>query len=69
MPELPNITLYIERLEVLTRGSPLRSVDRASPFFLRTVDPPLKDIVGKRVLGYRRLGKRIVMELEAMNEK
>ena len=64
MPELPDVTVYVERLEELTRGRALREVRLASPFLLRTVEPPLAAAHGRRVLDVRRLGKRIVLALE-----
>jgi formamidopyrimidine-DNA glycosylase len=64
MPELPDITVYIESLEKRVLGQPLERVRLASPFLLRSVDPPLAAAEGKRVTGLRRLGKRIAFELE-----
>ena len=64
MPELPDVTVYIDALEARIAGEPLENVRLASPFLLRSVDPPLKETFGKRVTGLRRLGKRIVFELE-----
>jgi formamidopyrimidine-DNA glycosylase len=60
MPELPDITVYIERLRPRIEGQELRKVDLASPFLLRTVDPPLSELEGKAVLEVLRVGKRIV---------
>jgi len=65
MPELPDIVVYIERLRPRVRGQVLRRVRLASPFLLRTFDPPLETAHSKRVLDVRRLGKRIVFGLEA----
>src|SRR5438874_11477175 len=64
MPELPDITVYIEALESRIVGQPLERVRIAKPFLLRSVDPPISAANGKRVLGVRRMGKRIVVELE-----
>src|SRR5436190_11647116 len=64
MPELPDLTVYLDFLESHVIGETLEHVRVASPFVLRTADPPLKAVEGKRVLGTRRLGKRLVMELE-----
>src|SRR5262245_19351986 len=64
MPELPDIVVYIERLRPRIEGQVLQRVRLASPFLLRSVDPPLAAVAGKRVLGLRRLGKRIVLALE-----
>ncbi len=59
MPELPDITLYLEALSPRILGQPLEGVRLASPFLLRTVEPPIKAAHGKRVRALRRLGKRI----------
>jgi formamidopyrimidine-DNA glycosylase len=64
MPELPDLTVYLDFLNSNVVGQTLQRVRVASPFVLRTADPPLKAVEGKRVLGTRRLGKRLVMELE-----
>ena len=64
MPELPDITVYIEALERRVLGQPLEEVRILSPFILRTVDPPLDAFVDKRVVGIRRMGKRIVLAFE-----
>ena len=64
MPELPDITLYIAQLQPRIAGQPLNQIVVRSPFLLRSVDPPLSAAQGKRVTGLRRLGKRIVLELE-----
>ena len=64
MPELPDITVYIEALASRLVGQPLERVRIAKPFLLRSVDPPISAASGKRVNGIRRMGKRIVLELE-----
>src|SRR3954467_3987685 len=64
MPELPDITVYVEALERRIVGQRIEEVRILSPFILRTVEPPLGTIAGKRVVGIRRMGKRIVLELE-----
>jgi formamidopyrimidine-DNA glycosylase len=64
MPELPDITIYIEALETRTVGRTLERIRLVSPFLLRSVDPPIGELEGKRVVGLRRLGKRIVFALE-----
>ncbi len=64
MPELPDITIYLEALENRIVGQPLEKIRLASPFFLRSVEPPLRDSEGKKVIELRRLGKRIVIGLE-----
>ena len=64
MPELPDITVYIEALASRIIGQPLQRTRIAKPFLLRSVDPPMSAAEGKRVTGLRRMGKRIVLELE-----
>jgi len=64
MPELPDITVYVEALAARTVGQPLERTRIAKPFLLRSVDPPISAANGKRVLNVRRLGKRIVVGLE-----
>jgi len=64
VPELPDITAYIEALDARVAGHVLEKVRLASPFVLRTVEPAPSDVAGKRVTGLRRLGKRIAFALE-----
>ena len=64
MPELPDVAVYIESLEPRIIGQPLERVRLRSPFLLRTVAPPLSAVLGARVAGLRRIGKRIVIALE-----
>ena len=64
MPELPDLVLYLERLEPRVLGRELEALRIASPFLLRTVDPPPQDLVGRRVSGLSRLGKRLVLAFE-----
>ncbi|MGC1617130.1 MAG: DNA-formamidopyrimidine glycosylase family protein [Candidatus Acidiferrum sp.] len=64
MPELPDISIYIEALESRILGRTLEAVRVVSPFLLRTANPPLSDASGKKVLQIRRLGKRICIGLE-----
>ncbi len=64
MPELPDITIYVEALERYVLGQTIEEVRLASPFLLRTVEPSLDDAIGKNVLSVRRMGKRIVIGLE-----
>jgi formamidopyrimidine-DNA glycosylase len=64
VPELPDVTVYVERIEALFGGRVLERVRLASPFLLRTVAPPLSAAESQRLIGARRLGKRIVLELE-----
>jgi formamidopyrimidine-DNA glycosylase len=64
MPELPDVTIYVEALKQRTVGERLDAVRIRAPFLLRTVDPPLEAITGKGVREVRRLGKRIVIGLD-----
>jgi formamidopyrimidine-DNA glycosylase len=64
MPELPEITAYIEGLERTILDHPLEGIRLRSPSLLRTWDPPLPEAEGRRVLGLRRVGKRIVWQME-----
>lgn len=64
MPELPDIVAYIEALEPRVLNLPITEIRVASPFLLRSVDPPLGEASGKKVTDLRRLGKRIVFGLE-----
>ncbi|HSP70160.1 MAG TPA: DNA-formamidopyrimidine glycosylase family protein [Bryobacteraceae bacterium] len=61
MPELPDITVYLEALEQRILGRTLTQAHIASPFLLRTIDPPVAACVGHRVAGLRRVGKRIAI--------
>ena len=64
MPELPDITIYLEALAPRIIGQPLERARITSPSLLRTVDPPLAAAEGRKVVGLRRIGKRIVWEME-----
>jgi formamidopyrimidine-DNA glycosylase len=64
MPELPDITVYIEALAARIVGEPITGVRIVNPFVLRSVDPPIDRLIGSRVTGLRRMGKRIVVEVE-----
>ena len=64
MPELPDITIYLEALERRVLGQPLNQLRIASPFVLRTAVPPVESIHGRTVIELRRLGKRIALGLE-----
>ncbi len=63
MPELPDVVVYVEALERRIAGAVLTGIRLASPFLLRTVEPPLAAAIGTRVRGVERLGKRIVLAL------
>ena len=64
VPELPDIVVYIEALDQRIRGQTLERVRLASPFLLRTADPPLRQVDGKKVRELRRVGKRIAIGLD-----
>jgi formamidopyrimidine-DNA glycosylase len=64
MPELPDITAYLRALESRIVGEQLERVRIASPFLLRTVDPPLATVEGRRVERLVRIGKRIGIGVE-----
>ena len=64
MPELPDITVYVEALERRILGQPLETLNVLTPFLLRTFDPPLSALAGKHVRSIRRLGKRIIISLD-----
>ena len=64
MPELPDVTVYIEALATRIGGARLERIRLANPFVLRSVEPPPAEVVGRTVTGVRRLGKRIVIALE-----
>jgi formamidopyrimidine-DNA glycosylase len=64
VPELPDVVVYVESLERRIVGQVLEAVRLNSPFVLRTAVPPLTDVVGKRVVSVRRIGKRIALVLE-----
>ena len=64
MPELPDVTVYIEALQRRILGQPLEGVRLGNPFLLRTVEPPIESVADQRVVALRRLGKRIAIGLE-----
>jgi formamidopyrimidine-DNA glycosylase len=64
LPEYPDIIIYIERLNELLQGRPVQNVRIASPFLLRTFDPPIESIKSKIILNFERIGKRIVFVFE-----
>ncbi|MSO89196.1 MAG: formamidopyrimidine-DNA glycosylase [Rhodospirillaceae bacterium] len=64
MPELPDLIAYVEGLDRRILGRTLEGVRLANAFVLRSVDPPIGAVSGKRVLGLSLLGKRIVLDLE-----
>ena len=64
VPELPDITLYIERLSARFAGEPLEGVRLSSPFLVRTAVPPLASVFGRPVREFSRIGKRIVFHFD-----
>jgi len=64
VPELPDVTIYLEALESRVLSRRLDKVRLASPFVLRTVEPAVSELAGKHVTSLRRLGKRIVLGFE-----
>ncbi len=64
MPELPDIAVYVEALEKRLLGQRLERVRVASPFLLRTAEPPIEATHGRKVVEIRRIGKRIAIELD-----
>lgn len=64
MPELPDITVYVEALQEVVAGRAIRSLEVRSPFVLRTVSPKPDDFAGRTVAGVSRIGKRIVLAFD-----
>ena len=64
MPELPDITVYIEALGTRILDATFERIRLASPFLLRTVDPPMSELENRRVVSVKRVGKRIAVELD-----
>jgi formamidopyrimidine-DNA glycosylase len=64
MPELPDIAAYISALESRIVGQPIQQIRLASPFLLRTAQPPIADVEGRKVRELRRIGKRIGIGVE-----
>lgn len=64
MPELPDLTVYLERLEAFARDAPLQRLRIGNPFVLRSVAPPPAAFAGRRLRGTARIGKRLVLEFE-----
>jgi len=64
MPELPDVVVYLEALESRIAGQVLEGVRLFSPFVLRSVEPPIAEAAGRRVIELRRMGKRLVWALE-----
>src|ERR1700724_573847 len=64
MPELPDIAAYISALEPRIVAQPIEQIRLASPFLLRTAQPPIKHVEGRMVGELRRIGKRIAIGVE-----
>jgi formamidopyrimidine-DNA glycosylase len=64
MPELPDVTVYIEALNERVLNQPMQKIRIGSPFIIRSFDPPISAAEGKKVIALRRLGKRVVFEME-----
>jgi formamidopyrimidine-DNA glycosylase len=64
VPELPDVAIYVERLSAHLVGQRVTGLRLPSPFLVRTFEPPLTAVIGQRVRGFSRIGKRIVFELE-----
>jgi formamidopyrimidine-DNA glycosylase len=64
MPELPDISAYITALEPRIVGEAIEHIRLASPFLLRTVEPPIASVEGRRVRELRRIGKRVAIGLD-----
>ena len=64
MPEYPDVVVYIDRLRAYVQGKRLEQLRISHIFLLRTAVPPISEIDGRRVLGFERIGKRIVFAFE-----
>jgi formamidopyrimidine-DNA glycosylase len=64
VPELPDVELYLHALRPRIVGQRLEAVRLVSPFLLRSVEPPVREVEGRSVRGLRRLGKRVVWEMD-----
>lgn len=64
MPELPDLTVYLECIEARAMGKPLHSIRIGNPFVLRSVAPPPAAFAGRRLIGTARLGKRLMLRFE-----
>jgi formamidopyrimidine-DNA glycosylase len=67
VPELPDIELYLSALKLRVLGQTLERARLGTPFLLRSVEPPLDAVFGRRIIALRRLGKRIVWQFEEMS--
>jgi formamidopyrimidine-DNA glycosylase len=64
VPELPDVEVYVERLRAFTEGEVLERVRLGNAFVVRTFEPPISELSGKRIVGIERLGKRVVFAFE-----
>lgn len=64
MPELPDVAVYLEALAARIQGHTVSSIVVRSPFVVRTVQPSVESLIGRKVAGLRRIGKQIVFEFE-----
>ena len=64
MPELPDITVYVERSQERLQGQVMRCVQVLNPFVLRTALPPIAQAEGREVVAVQRLGQRVVLALQ-----
>lgn len=64
MPELPDLVVYLEALQARVVNTPLQRIRILSPFVLRSVDPSVEAVHGKRIRALRRLGKRLVLSFD-----
>ncbi len=69
MPELPDITIYVESLERHLKGEVLLDLRLINPFVLRSVEPGMKDLIGKKIVAFRNIGKRIVFEFKSEGDQ
>jgi formamidopyrimidine-DNA glycosylase len=69
MPELPDVTVYVESLAARLAGAALQRIRILNPFVLRTAVPPFERAQGRVVSGVERMGKRIVIALHAEDEE
>ena len=64
MPEIPDLDVYVNAINERLTGSELKRMTLASPFLLRTVEPRVDELVGKRLVECKRLAKQLVFQLE-----
>lgn len=64
MPEIPDLTVYLDALDARVKGRVLEKVRLGGPFILRTVEPPLASFANRKVVSLERLGKRLVLGVE-----